>query len=309
LAPIVKRGQPGREVAREAVTSKFYEVPEIKPIRVSTVADLDQRVIGENSYSRRSAEERLGEIIAKDIAELTDSIVRRIEQMASSLLLSGSISYLLDDGTTESLVYGAVTPTVPTAKWDAAGDPVADLAAACNTIITASGLLPDVLIMGAGVVSALLSNAKAQAQLNLLHLVAGSIKPSPPTGIGTAQYLGALFRPYLSLYSYAEAFEDDAGALKKMVPDDTCIVGCSNSPATVSYGSISQTEQDGEVRTYADVKFVPRRLSTPREDKVELRIASRPALVPFDLSGWVVIKPLGGTLLTREEHETKRERK
>jgi hypothetical protein len=64
LAPIVKRGQPGREVAREAVTSKFYEVPEIKPIRVSTVADLDQRVIGENSYSRRSAEERLGEIIA-----------------------------------------------------------------------------------------------------------------------------------------------------------------------------------------------------------------------------------------------------
>jgi hypothetical protein len=236
---------------------------------------------------------------------LTDSIVRRIEQMASSLLLSGSISYLLDDGTTESLVYGAVTPTVPTAKWDAAGDPVADLAAACNTIITASGLLPDVLIMGAGVVSALLSNAKAQAQLNLLHLVAGSIKPSPPTGIGTAQYLGALFRPYLTLYSYAEAFEDDAGALKKMVPDDTCIVGCSNSPATVSYGSISQTEQDGEVRTYADVKFVPRRLSTPREDKVELRIASRPALVPFDLSGWVVIKPLGGTLDPRRARNQK----
>jgi hypothetical protein len=313
LAPVVKFGQPGRAVAREPVKTSFFEVPEIKPVRVSSVADLDQRILGENSYSRRSAEDRLAEILVKDIADLTDAIVRRIEKMASDLLLSGSISYALDDGTVESLVYGTVTPTVPTAKWDAAGDPVADLTAACNAIITASGLPPDVLIMGASVVSALLSNPKVQSQLNTLHLVSGSIQPTAPKGIGTAQYLGALYRPYLSLYSYSEAFEDDAGALKKMVPDDTAIVGCSSSPATVSFGSVSQTEQDGEVRTYADVKYVPRRLSTPREDKVELRIASRPALVPYDLSGWVVIKPLTGTLLAREgereEHENRREKR
>ena len=85
LAPIVKCGQPGRAVSREAVTTKFYDVPEIKPIRVSTVADLDQRVLGENAYTRRSAEERLAEIIAKDLADLTDSIVRRIEKMASAI--------------------------------------------------------------------------------------------------------------------------------------------------------------------------------------------------------------------------------
>jgi hypothetical protein len=292
LAPIVKRGQPGRVLAREGITTQFYETPEIKPVRVSTVADLDERVLGENSYSRRSAEERLSEIIAQDISDLTNSIVRRIEEMASSLLLNGSISYALDDGTVESLVYGTITPTVPATKWDATGDPIADLAAACNSIITNSGLLPNVLIMGADVVTAFLANTKVQGQLNTLHLVSGAIQPTAPRGIGTAQYLGALYRPYLSLYSYAEAFEDDAGVLKQMVPDDTCIVGCSTSPATVSYGSVAQTEQDGTVRTYADVKFIPRRLATPKEDKVEMRITSRPTLVPFDLSGWVVLKPL-----------------
>jgi hypothetical protein len=292
LAPVVKRGQPGREVSREPITSRFYETPEIKPVRVTPVSDLDERLIGENSYSRRSAEERLSEIVAQDIADLTNSIVRRIEQMASSLLLNGSISYALDDGTTESLVYGVITPVVPTGKWDAAGDPISDLASACNSIITSSGLLPNVLIMGARVVTALLGNTKTQSQLNTLHLVSGAIQPTAPQGIGTAQYLGALYRPYLQLYSYVEAFEDDAGVLKQMVPDDTCIVGCSTSPATVSYGSVSQTEQDGTVRTYSDVKFVPRRLATPKEDKVEMRITSRPCLVPFDLSGWVVIKPL-----------------
>ena len=93
--------------------------------------------------------------------------------------------------------------------------------------------------MGAGVVSALLSNAKIQGQLNQLYLVSGSIKPTAPTGIGTAQYLGALYRPFLALYSYAEAFEDEtSGALKKMVPDDVCIVGCSNQPS------------DGELRKH-----------------------------------------------------------
>ena len=84
LAPIVKYGQPGRAIAREAVTTKFYDPPEIKPVRVSTVVDLDQRLLGENSYTRRSAEERLGEIIGKDIVDLTDAIVRRIEKMASA---------------------------------------------------------------------------------------------------------------------------------------------------------------------------------------------------------------------------------
>ena len=142
----------------------------------------------------------------------------------------------MDDGSIESLVYGAIAATTPTAKWDAAGDPIADLAAACNAIITNSGLLPNVLVMGEDVVSAFLANTKVQSQLNVLHLVSGSIQPSAPTGIGTAQHLGALFRPHLQLYSYSEAFESDAGVLTKMVPDDVCIVGCSNSPATVSFG-------------------------------------------------------------------------
>ena len=309
LAPIVKYGQPGRAVSREAITTKFYDPPEIKPVRISSVVDLDQRLPGENSYTRRSAEERLGEIIGKDIVDLTDSIVRRIEKMASDLLLTGSISYALDDGTIESLVYGAISATTPTAKWDAAGDPIADLAAACNAIITSSGLLPNVLVMGEDVVTAFLANPKVQSQLNVLHLVSGSIQPQPPTGVGTAQHLGALFRPHLQLYSYAEAFESDAGVLTKMVPDDTCIVGCSNSPATVSYGSISQTEQDGSVHSYSDVKFVPRRLSEPREDKVELRVASRPVLVPFDMTGWSVIKPLTATLRASEQRDERRERK
>ena len=55
---------------------------------------------------------------------------------------------------------------------------------------------------------------------------------------------------------------------------------------------VTQVEQDGETASYSDLKFVPRKLATPKEDRTELRIASRPCLIPYDLASWAVIKPL-----------------
>jgi hypothetical protein len=44
--------------------------------------------------------------------------------MSSQLLFKGSITYLLDDGTTETLEYGTPTEVTPAVTWDdAAADP------------------------------------------------------------------------------------------------------------------------------------------------------------------------------------------
>jgi hypothetical protein len=70
LAPVVKYGQPGRAISREPIATKFYDVPEIKPVRVTTVTDLDERLLGESSYSRRTPAERLADLLAVDIVDL-----------------------------------------------------------------------------------------------------------------------------------------------------------------------------------------------------------------------------------------------
>jgi hypothetical protein len=293
LAPVTKRGQPGRAILREPLKTSFFDPPEVRPTRAISVAELDERLGGETSYSRRTPEERLAEILAADSMDLINSITRRIEQMTSSILFTGSFSYLPDDGSTETLDYGTIVPIIPATKWDATGDPIADLVSASNTIVAASGLLPDTLVLGADCLTAFLNNTKVQDQLNKLHLVTGGIQPSPPQGVGTAQLIGKLFRPYLSLYGYSEAYEDETtSTLKPMIADNVCLLGCSTSPAVTSYGSITQTEQDGRVETYADIKFVPRQLATPREDRHELRMACRPCLIPYDLASWAVIQPL-----------------
>jgi hypothetical protein len=310
LAPITKRGQPGRVLVREGITTRFFETPELKPTRVTVATDLDERLPGESSYSRRSADERLAQIIAKDLAELTDSCVRRIEKMSSDLLLTGSISYVLDDASVETLAYGSVTTVVPPVLWDAASgaDPIGDLASAVSAIVTASGLLPDTLVLGGDCLTAFLAAPSVQDALNKLHLIQGGIAPSPPQGIGVAQFLGRLFRPYLNLYAYDESYEDEVtGALKLMLPSDTCILGCSTSSAVVSYGSITQVEADGSTRTYSDVKYVPRRLATPREDKVETRVACRPTLIPYDLAAHSIIKPVTVVLAAEAKKSSKKE--
>jgi hypothetical protein len=146
-------------------------------------------------------------------------------------------------------------------------------------------------------------------QLNRLHLVVGGIQPAAPQGVGTAQFIGTLYRPYVRLFGYAESYEDEAtNVLKPMIADDTVLLGCSKSPATTAYGAVTQVEQDGSTQTYADLKFVPRKLAAPREDRTELRIASRPCLIPFDLASWAVLKPVAATFTARESYRERREK-
>jgi hypothetical protein len=53
--------------------------------------------------------------------------------------------------------------------------------------------------------SAFLSNQVVGEQLNKIHLVVGGISPTAPQGVGTAQFIGTLYRPYVSIFGYAEA--------------------------------------------------------------------------------------------------------
>ena len=101
---------------------------------------------------------------------------------------------------TETLSYGTVTPVVPSGalgchKWR---DPCKDFASAASAITPTSGFVADTVVMGEDALSAFLSNATVQDQLNKLHLVVGGIQPTAPEGVGTAQFIGRLFRPYVS---------------------------------------------------------------------------------------------------------------
>ena len=142
--------------------------------------------------------------------------------MTSSLLFTGAFSYRLDSGETETLDYGTVTPIVPATKWDATSgsDPLGDLENGSQSDRRrAAGSTPDTLVLGSNVMSVFLSHPQVIDVLNKLNVSLGAIQPSKPT-LGTSQFVGRVYRPYLDLYGYAESYEleETPGTLKSMVP-------------------------------------------------------------------------------------------
>ena len=68
-----------------------------------------------------------------------------------------------------------------------------------------AGLVPDTVVMGRDCARGIPEQRQAvQEQLNKLHLVVGGISPSAPQGVGTAQFIGTLYRPYVSIFGYSE---------------------------------------------------------------------------------------------------------
>ena len=116
--------------------------------------------------------------------------------MTSSLLFNGGFSYLLDDGSVETLSYGTVTPIVPSETWDATtGRPDQGLVERGEHDHRQLGPRADTVVMGADALSVFLNHATVAEQLNKLHLVTGGIQPTAPQGVGTAQFIGRLFGP------------------------------------------------------------------------------------------------------------------
>ena len=78
---------------------------------------------------------------------------------------------------------------------------------AVSTIIANSGLVPDIFVMGANVLSVFLGNTKVLDLLNKLNFTLGDVRPGKPEGVGTAQPIGVTYRPFLKLYGYSETYE------------------------------------------------------------------------------------------------------
>jgi hypothetical protein len=267
-------------------------------MRPFTIADLEDRAMGETVYDSRPASERVLDALADDFLECREAIVRRIEWMSSQLLFTGSISYLLDDGTTETLEYGTPVEVTPAIPWsDESADPFKDLVSAADGIQAASGAVADLIVLGSAALDTFLRHPKVQSWMNLIRFNVLTVEPEER--VLSAQFLGRLTRPYASLYSYVEMAEQESFSggpqeLIPLLPRDCVLIGSSTANGRTAFGSISQMESRGDIGTYRGERFVPLTLDQPEEQKRMFRLASRPCLIPSDLESWRIIKPLPG---------------
>lgn len=128
--------------------------------------------IGEEERLRKRALDRgdnrvLVDAIYNDAANLTRAVLARVEMFRGELLQTGRL-VINENGVQQTVDFGRKAGHTVTAatRWDAAGDPVADIRSWVQTYIDANGVAPEFILTSTQVISTLMLNQKVRDLVN-----------------------------------------------------------------------------------------------------------------------------------------------
>lgn len=299
MAPFVAPVIGGKLMERQGYETRSFRAPRIAPVRALRTPDLEPRLIGENIYQPRTAAARAAELLAEDSIFLDEAITRREEWMCREVLINGSLTITADRGYVMNVNYlesadGAVSNHEAIAvKWDTDGsDPLGDLERARLNVLKESGVAPNVALFGASARAAFINNASVQNLLHNRRFELGFIQPV----IESDQVIRFGTVPGLELYEYSEYFEDDAGTLFPMLPDDLVLLASTRVPNKIVYGAFTQLE---DVKTKRFVTYQTARIPFVYGDEEDgqlfYRLTACPLPMPADVLGFRLLEALGGS--------------
>lgn len=287
MAPYVSPRIGGKTLKRQGFTTKNYKVPKIAPQRLITVDNISNRGLGENIYSPKAPAERAAELLATDLDELDQSILRREEWACREVLLNGKI-VMKGEGIEQEVDYNFTNKAIlsGTSLWtDPASDPLATLKKYRREIIQKTGQAPDVVVMSSDSIDAFLANKKIQDMFDKRHISVGEITPSVQSPAVT--FIGKINMLGLEIYSYDEWFIDDEGVEKPIMPEKHILVA-KTGMNKMAYGAVTQVEKGSHV-TYEAAR-VPKVWTDEENDVTKIRVSSRPLPIPEDVDSWYVLQ-------------------
>lgn len=257
LAPVVHPKMAGKVVDRESFRTLTFTPPYLKPKKVTEADHVLNRLPGETIYTTPGSNtpaERAAVLLGKDLAELEESIQRRVEAMAADALFTGVV-HVKGDGVDVTVDYDFDPSHLPVLTgadlWTAATSKILENLKTWKRLVSKdSGATATDVILGQDAASAFLANKELVAMLNTLNLSVGNINPAD-MGEGVT-YMGRLTAVGLDIWSYDEWYVDEETQLEvPMVPVDRCLVIARNIRATVHYGVI----QDINAQQFATRSF------------------------------------------------------
>lgn len=299
IAPIVAPRKGGITVLRDGYRTSEYEPPMAAPERPLTIDDLNKRGFGENLYSQFTPEQRAGQILARDLMELSEMIDGREEEMCAQAMLTNCVTLkqYVDKYGGDYLPYdvcfyeGNSDPSLytPSGYWsNAQYDIYGDLAAMTKTLIQ-RGLPVEDLVMADDVAQYVINNDSIQKMLDNRRINIGEITPIElPNGASRLGVINVAGKN-INLISYGENYENENGQNAQFIPAGNVILTAPGA-GHMLYGAVTQLEQgDGEYHTYAASR-VPKHTADDKNDVRMLRVAAKPLPVPKNLAPWIHAK-------------------
>jgi hypothetical protein len=228
--------------------------------------------------------------------------------MCRNVLVNGKITVAADTGYsmvidyTESSAGAANNHDVPAVKWDVASgsDPLADLETARLNVIKASGIAPNVALFGVNAAKVFIRNPQVSTLLDKQRFEIANIAPI----IQSNSVVRFGRAPGLELYEYAEYFEDDAGTIFPMLPDNFVMILSTETPNKIVYGAFTQLE-DAKAQRFVTYQTdrIPFVYGDEEGGALYYRLTSCPLPMPADILGMRIIEALTLTFPAMVEGE------
>lgn len=295
LAPFVSKYKNGIQIERNVIATKNYEPAKIQPQRPLTVETLAQRLAGEALYSGKTPAQRAAELLTRDLRELKDMVDRRKEWIIAQTLFNGKYTAQVhtdaENYYEEEFDYGHTLQTTVTKTWTeanaATSKPIDDLQTMAESIATSAGRYPTIVIMGSEALKGFLASQQVKDYFDIHRYDFGMIQPTIKST--QVQYIGRLLRPNVEIYTYAESYLDEAGALHKFVPDNKVVIA-NKQLFSMKYAAVTQME-NGEFVSYMG-ELVPKYDAVSHENRSMLTLTSKPVPVAFDVDAWGILTVL-----------------
>ncbi len=292
IAPYISEMLPGKVILRTGFQAKQYKPALIKPARPITAIDLKVRAAGEDLYNPDQPEARARKLLAKDIIDLNDTIVRRLVQQAAELMFTGKVTQI-GEGVSQVIDYDFtnIVTLSGTDLWsNEASDPIAFLAGKRQQIISANAPTPDIILGDYASATALMRHPKILKLADNKGVTVGNLDTKLlPNGV---TYHGHLNDVGLDVFSYSGTYTNDAGQDVPFVPAGTIALLSSRDKFTFHYGANIIMDPKTEQFVKAVGKVIPQSWVTVEPAQRWLQMLSRPLPVPANVAGWVVAKVL-----------------
>ncbi|MFD5019983.1 major capsid protein [Paenibacillus sp. NPDC058367] len=290
IAPYVSELQPGKVILRTGFTAKQYKPALIKPARPITSIDLKVRTAGESLIAPEKPDVRARKLLAKDLIELKDTIVRRKIQQAAELMFTGKVTQV-GEGVSQVIDYdfdNVITLSGTDLFSNPASDPIAFFAGVRQDIFLANAPTPDVILGDYAAATALMRHPKilelAKNDGVDVGVIDTTLLPNGVTFHGRLRDIG------MDVYSYTGQYTNDNGESVPFVPTGTMAVLSSREKFTFSYGANIIMNPKTEEFELVTAEITPQSWVTVEPAQRWLQLLSRPLPVPPNVAGWVVAK-------------------
>lgn len=267
VAPFVSPLVAGKVVASQGFVTTTFKPAYVKDKRVWNPGRALKRSPGEQIGGSMSPQERQRALLAYELQDQVDCVMRRLELMAAEALRLGTVTVSGDLYPTKVVDFGrAAGQTIALAggaKWNAATTVkgLDNLKTWAQIIFKATGSWPIDVVMDADAFVTFSGLDQVKDRLTLQRMA--NVMPTMTQGVPLTQ--GAVFMGTIdgfNIWQYSDYYTDANGVDQPILPSGTVIMGSAAIEGVQCYGAIqddavlaavpyyakSWTEQDPSVR-------------------------------------------------------------